>query len=32
MFILDGLIVAISMIGVGIALYILFVVAPTLGV
>jgi F-type H+-transporting ATPase subunit c len=32
MFILAGLIDAISMIGVGIALYILFVVAPTLGV
>ncbi|GAC30161.1 MAG: F-type H+-transporting ATPase subunit c [Bermanella sp.] len=31
MFILAGLIDAISMIGVGIALYILFVVAPTLG-
>ena len=32
MFILAGLIDAISMIGVGVALYILFVVAPTLGV
>jgi F-type H+-transporting ATPase subunit c len=31
MFILAGLIDAISMIGVGIALYILFVVAPGLG-
>ena len=31
MFILAGLIDAISMIGVGVALYILFVVAPGLG-
>lgn len=31
MFILAGLIDAIPMIGVGIALYLLFVVAPTLG-